>query len=493
MRSETPIWVLAASLLLCAANTTVQAQQQNSTSANPAAPIPSSTSSGKNKNGGAVPAARGVSPADSGDAYEVPQAEPDTHALSGAETFDVGSLGGRRNIFDVALFLNEIGSIGTYVGSSQPQSGAVTTFGGTLNFSRSWSRYQLKAFYNGSDLVGYSPSSSPYQTWNQAVAIEEDMNWNRWVVRLRDDFSASPQAAFGGQGAGGPGLLGQMSPAAGVSLGGVNSGFGSSGTILTGQATRLGNTALGEADYAVSRRSLITFSGSYDLMHFTGPGYIDSRSTNAQVGYDYLIDAKSTIAFIAGYRRIVFTASNQVTENDQFQAAYGRKIAGRLAFQIAGGPTRVRLYNFIPQVAPQWTWNLNSGITYELRRTGYSLSYAHDVTAGSGVLLGARSDTFTTSVHRRLTRFWTLTANAGYARNVSLAAAGATASKFNNWYFGANIGRQIGHHSTIGFNYGVQRQSANANACPVANCGNTALGQTFGVTLTWHPRPIAIE
>jgi hypothetical protein len=285
--------------------------------------------------------------------------------------------------------------------------------------------------------------------------------------------------------------LGQISPQA--SLGVVNAGLGSSDTILTGQAMRLSNTTLGEADYAISRRSLITFSGSYGLMHFTGPGYIDNRNTNGQVGYDYSLDPKSSMALIVGYARTAFAGSNQVTESDRLNAAYGRKITGRLAFQIMGGSERVRLYNFTPQVAPHWTWNLSTALTYELRRTGYSLSYAHDVTSGSGVLFGARSDVFSASAHRRLTRLWTLAGNAGYAHNVSLAAVGSAASMFNNWYAGTNINRQVGRNTTIGFNYGAQRQSANANVCPVANCGNAMLGQTFGMTLTWHPRPIAIE
>jgi hypothetical protein len=494
MKSEKPIWALAASLLLCAANTRAQGQQQNSTSTNPGGPIPSLASSGKSNNRGPVPAARGVSQADSEDAYySVPQAEPDTHALSGAEKLSLGALGGARNVLDVEIILNEIGDTGTPNGLGQPQLGSVTMFGGSLNFSHSWRRYRLAGFYNGGESVAFRSPNGLYQNWYQDVAIEQDMNWNRWTVRLRDDFLASPQAAFGGQNIGGPGLLGQFNPAAGIPLGAVTSGFGQSETILTGQTMRLSNTALGEADYAVSRRSMITFSGTYGLMHFTGPGYIDNHMLNTQVGYEFSLSPKSSIAFIAGYARTGYAGSDQVTESDKFNVAFGRKITGRLAFQVAGGSEQIRLYNFTPRVAPHWTWNLNTAVSYELRRTGYSLSYAHDVTSGSGVFFGARSDIFTASVHRRLTKSWTVTANAGYAHNVSLVAVGSAASVFNNWYGGANISRQVSRHATIGFNYGVQRQSANANVCPVANCGNTTLGQTFGMTLTWHPRPIAIE
>jgi hypothetical protein len=479
MKSEKRIWVLAASLLLCAANTLAQGQPQNSTPRNPSA---------------AVPAARGVSPSDAGDAsLNAPQAEPDTHALSGGEQLSLGALGGARNVLDIALILNEMGDAGAQYGLGPHQLGSLTMFGGSLNFNHSWRHYQLAGFYNGGDSVAVPALYGSTYNWYQDVAIEQDMNWNRWTVRLRDDFLASPQAGFGGQNMGGPGLLGQFNPGGGIALSSLSSGFGQNGTILTGQAMRLSNTALGEADYAVSRRSTLTFSGTYGLMHFLDPGYIDNHLVNAQVGYDYTLSPKDTIALIAGYVRSGYAGSAQITESDRLNVAFGRKITGRLAFQLTGGPMRVRLYNFVPQVAPQWTWNLNTHITYELRRTGYSLSYAHDTTTGSGVFFGARTDVITASLHRRLTKMWTFTTNAGYARNVSLVTAGPAASNFNNWYGGANISRQVGRHATIGFNYGLQQQSTNVIVCPVANCGTTTLGQTFGMSLTWHPRPIIVE
>ena len=60
--------------------------------------------------------------------------------------------------------------------------------------------------------------------------------------------------------------------------------------------------------------------------------------------------------------------------------------------------------------------------------------------------------------------------------------------RFNNWFVGANLGRQLGAHLQLNFNYGIQRQNSPA-ICPVANCGVTGFQQTFGMTVNWHLHP----
>ena len=109
--------------------------------------------------------------------------------------------------------------------------------------------------------------------------------------------------------------------------------------------------------------------------------------------------------------------------------------------------------------------------------------------AGSGVFLGATSNTFSGTAHYQFTRFWTGSVNGGYALNNSLAPAGVATTSFNNWFIGASLGRRVGPHAQVNFNYGLQRQSSPAT-CPVASCGGTGFQQTFGMTVNWHLRPM---
>ena len=72
--------------------------------------------------------------------------------------------------------------------------------------------------------------------------------------------------------------------------------------------------------------------------------------------------------------------------------------------------------------------------------------------------------------------------------NDSLAPAGQPTTSFNNWFIGANLGRQLGPHAAVQFQYGLQRQNGPA-ICPVASCGVNGFQQTFGMTVNWHLRP----
>ena len=130
----------------------------------------------------------------------------------------------------------------------------------------------------------------------------------------------------------------------------------------------------------------------------------------------------------------------------------------------------------------------NSALNYARRRSGVSLSFVRGLTGGSGVLLGATSNTISVSGNHQFTRFWTGTVNGGYAMNNSLAAVASASSRFDNWFVGANLGRRVGPHAQINFNYGAVRQN-NPAICLVVSCGVAGLQQTFGMSVNWHLRP----
>jgi hypothetical protein len=265
-------------------------------------------------------------------------------------------------------------------------------------------------------------------------------------------------------------------------------GFAPSETIQTGQAMRYMNTVLGAAEYSFSRRSSFTAVGSYGILHFTNASYISSRNMNAQAGYDYLLDPRDSIAVLASYAKIDYTGSPISMEDYKAAFAFGRKINGRLALQLAGGPEWIRVTSTPNGNFQFLTWSVNSGLTYERRRSGVSASFMRGLTGGSGALFGATSYTLSGSAHHQFTRFWFGSVNGGYAFNVSVAPAGIATTSFKTWFTGANFGRQIGRHAGIGFNYGFVKQD-NGVASPVSNLGATGFQQTFGVTVNWHLRP----
>jgi hypothetical protein len=172
--------------------------------------------------------------------------------------------------------------------------------------------------------------------------------------------------------------------------------------------------------------------------------------------------------------------------------AYGRKITGRLAFQVAAGPQEIQsAHNSAFGNFHQLFVSVNSTLTYARRRSSVSLSFVRGLTGGSGVLQGATSNTFSGTASYKFTRFWTGSINGGYALDNSLAPAGVTTTRFDTWFAGANLGRQVGRHLDINFHYGASMQGSPVT-CPVVSCGGTGLQQTFGMTVNWHLLPIGM-
>jgi len=501
MKLRHPISILAAALAICIAG--VHAQAQNSPPANPSAPMaPVNSGMGGGYSKPPAAAARGVDPSLASEPYDPSQVTPDQNTLAGAEFLSVGSLSHARNIFDPAISVSEVGQ--TIPGiNGQPESlSSQSLVGGSLSFDRVWSRYRLTAIYNGGETfyVGGYPLNAgqvatlgqgPSYTQFQTLVLTQQINWARWHLLLRDDFMASPGATFTGTGMGGPGLTAQFSGMLNATLNSLGQVFVPSDTVETGYAMRYRNAVLGQAEYSFSRRSAFTFAGSYGLLHFSDVGYVSSNMLNAQAGYDYLLDPANSIAVLASYGRVDYTGSTVSTgaSTVDYMAAlaYGRKVTGHLAFQVAAGPQQIRSMggtgNFM-----LWFESVNSALMYNRRRANTSFSFSRGLTSGSGVYQGATSNTFSGSESYQFTRFWNGSVNGGYAMNNSLAPAGVTTTQFNNWFVGATLGRRIGPRGQINFNYGLQEQSSPAN-CPVTSCGVTGYQQSFGMTLGWHLRP----
>ena len=429
-------------------------------------------------------AARGVSAANDPQPYDPSQVTPDSNTLAGAQLFGVGSLQHAHNIFDPSISVSELGQ--TFPGTAgQSYLSSATLVGGGLNLNRTWSRYHFAATYAGGETFnrGYFNLNSPFHD----LSFVQEVDWARWHLLLRDDFVASPGAAFTGSGMGGPGIIAQVASTLESSLNSIGQGFVPGETIQSGNATRYRNAALGQVEYSFSRRSAFTVAGSYGLLQFTGSGFISSHMLNAQAGYDYMIDPADSIALLGSYGKIDYAGSSNSTINYLAALAYGRRITGRLAFQVAAGPEQIRSTSSTGGFQI-WYGSVSSALTYERRRNGVSFSFMRGLDSGSGVFQGAKSNIFTLGAHRQFTRYWTGSLTGGYAVNNSIVPAGVATVRYDNWFVGGSFGRQLGRHALMSFSYGVQKQNSPA-ACPVTGCGVNGLQQSFGMTVNWHLRP----
>jgi hypothetical protein len=440
--------------------------------------------------GKSVASSQGVSVSKSGLPDSIQQSTPDTHALTGDELYGLGSTGRAHDLLDPSLFVIETGSEGGYT-STNGQIASFTSVGGSLSLTHLWSHSTLLAAYDGTRNFNSVQNAASSNSNYQSMGISNVFDAGRWTLRIRNDFTYSPQSPYGNSNLGGPGLNGQVGSSG--TLGDVSPDLGSAQTIQTGQADRVGDTGLAEIDYSFTRRAQFTLSGGYGLLKFLQPGYLDSHDIIGKAGYSYSVNAKDTWGLTAAYDRTAFSVGTAL-QNSQFGLAYGRKVTGRLAFQSSGGATLIHYVNFAPPLRHAWNWTAAVSMAYDLRRNGYNVSYSRGVTNGSGVLAGATTHNFGGAYNHRFSRFTSGTINGGYTLSNSLVQSATLANSYKTWYAGAALSRQFGHHISANLNYGAQEQIQGAGLCPVASCATSNnLRHTFGFSASWHPRPLQID
>jgi hypothetical protein len=177
-----------------------------------------------------------------------------------------------------------------------------------------------------------------------------------------------------------------------------------------------------------------------------------------------------------------------------FQLAYGRKITGRLALQLTGGP---EITNFrIPEGTSTATQHVagagSASLTYAFVNGTVSGSYSHGVTAGSGVFLGATTDQLSGFVTRKLTRVWSGSLNLGFAKNRSIET-GSQNQTYNTVYAGASVARPLGRNANFNAGYTAYIENTNNTICAGSNCSSSFMTNQITVGLSWHTRPYVLH
>jgi hypothetical protein len=230
--------------------------------------------------------------------------------------------------------------------------------------------------------------------------------------------------------------------------------------------------------------------GVFGILRFTEPGNIESDSYIGNLGYNYQITREDTIGLQYRFSSYHYLGSPQAIGDHSIQAAYGRKITGRLALQLSGGP-EIATYR-IPQggsTKTQFVSGMGTAtLSYAMPRGSVSFSYLHGLTSGSGVFLGATTDQLTVSGMRRLSRVWSGDAHVGFARNREAETAQGTAEpSFSTVYAGASVVRPLGRNASfsLGYTAYVERSS---------NVGGLSFTtHQISVGLSWHTRPFVLH
>jgi hypothetical protein len=445
-----------------------------------------------------IPAIRSplASAADNGDegAPNPQEMQPDTRSLTGVEDLTVGTMALEHSYWQPRIAFAETvdSNPGNLTGSSS--WGTWTSLLGGVDVHRISGVSELLVSYTGGAMFS-TGNNSAANGIVQELSFKDKYSFRRSTFSVFDQLSYLPETSFGFAGA-----FGSTLPGVGTGVG-VGNGFTPNQSILTPTGQNLANAFDAELDTKLTSRTSLTFVGGYSLLRYFDDNLLNYGDATFQVGYNYLLSRKDTVAVSYNFSAIRYNDVDQSLNLHTIQGSYARRVTGRLAFQIAAGPqildSRFPIANASSSTTSGATssshlyWTLNTSLQYQLRRAGLGATYSHGVTGGSGVLAGAVTDVASGSFTEQVSRTYTLGLTGGYSRNHgSAVTAGLAAQTYSYWYGGVNLTHPFGRSLDMFLNYQLQYQDTSTTGCVGSACTTNIIRNQFMFGVNLHKQPI---
>jgi hypothetical protein len=363
---------------------------------------------------------------------------------------------------------------------------------GNLSLLEAWNRSQLSVNYSGGG--SFSTDKSQGNDYYHQLGLIQAFNWKRWQLSFIDQFSYLPQTQFG-FGAGTnlvtPGVGGPLGP----SLPGLQTNYQPNQSVFTSLGPRYSNSITTQVIYAVSPRGSVTLSGSYGILRFVRAGNIDTNDSIFSTGYNYTLSQKDTIGVLYRFSGYRYIGDPQAINDHVAQLAYGRKITGRFALQLFGGPEvtifRVPFGSSTNRISGAG----GSNLTYALSRSSLSLTYNHGISSGSGQFTGSGMDQLQSMINHQLSRVWQGNVTFGFARNTSLGLSSPSqvSQTYDSWFIGGGLSRPLGRTANFTCGYTAYLQNSRLPVCASAACGTSYIQHQISLGFQWHTRPLLLR
>ena len=459
-----------------------QDQTQDQGQAQPAQPIPAIRSP--------LASAAGN---DTGDLYPDQQKlEPDTNPLAGVQDLSLGEMPVTRSNWQPHADLF-VGATSNALDSAVKTGWTLWTYvlGGVALHRVSGVQHLFVNYTGGGVFTGGGQDSNGLY---QALNLTDQFKFRRFTLAFLDQFSYSPEPSLGAGGF--DDLNGSL---------GLGSSFTPSQGILTAREQNLNNSSLAQLDVRLSKRSSLTFAGGYSLLHYFNNTNLSYGDVLFRSGYNYQMTRNDTLALIYQFSGLRYSNFGQSINLNTMHVSYGRRVTGRLAFQLAAGPEIASFQTPITSSVggagsgptssstTQLYWSLESSLQYGFNRANVAANYSHGVSGGGGVLAGSLADTVSGSVNRQWTRTVNASGNVGYSRNSGLGVVGnATPNHqtFDYWFVGVGISHPWTRDLSLQGSYHLQYQNSNSSFCVGVTCGTNIVVHEFSVGVNWQRRPI---
>jgi hypothetical protein len=367
---------------------------------------------------------------------------------------------------------------------------AYNFFGGNFSLIQAWSHSQFAVNYTGGGYFETNGNSGSFQ----GVSLAQKFDFKRWKFQIQDNFSYLPLSGYGfggGTNLGTPGVGGSIGPV----LPGVGNGYNPSQSLYGGLGPQYYNVGIIQGSYAISTRSEITASGAYGILNFIDPGYIDTNSLYASLGYSYKLSPKDSIGLVYTFGSYHFPGDPQAYGNQIVSVAYSRKVTGRVAFSLYGGPQYTSFRIPVGTASNKLGGYASASLSYALENGSLSASYLHGLSGGGGLLTGSIIDQVYFGASRQLTRLWEGHVNFGYTHNATVVSSLTTGNpNYSSWFVGGGVNRPFGRYISFGAAYTASISTFDQVGCPGTTCGpsSNSLYQTITANIQWRTRPYVL-
>lgn len=364
--------------------------------------------------------------------------------------------------------------------------------GGTLSLLEASGHSLFGLNYSGGGF--FTTNSLENNGWYSQLSAGDTITLSRLQIQLFDYFSYLPDSQFGFAGGTGlalPGINGTLGPA----VPGLGAAIVPNQSIYSAVGPRYSNAFAAQTTYSLSRRSSLTFGGSYGLLDFTQPGNVDNDMVIGTAGYNYALSPTDSLGVLYRFTAFHYSGEPQALGNQVVNVVYVKKITQRMALSLFGGPQITTYRVPIGGQTQQVSGSGGVDLSYVVERGSIVASYFHGLTGGGGVLQGANTDLAAVTFNRELGRVWAGSLNFGYTRNGSIgnAVSGTPTPTYNDWFVGGGLNRPIGREFNFSFAYSARFESSNGTGCTgLPNCNTSYTQNMISLTLQWHTRPFVL-
>jgi hypothetical protein len=414
---------------------------------------------------------------------------PDTRPLTGVQNPTLGTPGIRHSYWLPGFQYAD--TVRSSALNQATSSGWNTTslVAGNLSVLEAWSRAQLAVNYSGG--ASFSSDSAQGNSHFHQLGLVQTFDWGRWQLHFLDQFSYLPETQFGfgaGTALSIPGIGGPLAPP----LPGLQGSYIPNQSIFTTFGPRYSNAFATQAAYTVSSRGSITAAGTYGILRFIEAGNIESNNADFSVGYNYVLTSADTLGVQYRFSAYRYIGNPQAIDDQVVQFMYGRKITGRIALQLYGGPDVTTFRVPVNSSTNRVSGSGGASLTYALKRGSMALTYDRGISGGSGVFAGANTNQLQFNIGRQLSREWAASLNLGYSRNGSVVST-PSSQAYNSWYVGGGLSRPFGRNANFTIGYTAQIQTSNQAVCAAGTCSTNFTAHQITLGLQWHTRPFVLR